>query len=102
MGNVGGIDHLNNFQFNWLNAKMLEQPDTASEQNGYLIYLDHVQQSGFKALLDNTRGRDRNIFIPGGLLRLTNGAFNTVSDEHKRRTFPDPFLWWIVSHDKTG
>jgi hypothetical protein len=101
MGYPRGIDHTCAFQFNRLNAYILEQSGTASEQDGHQVDMDFVKQSGLEGLLRDTRRGDGDILVPGGLLGLANGAFNPVGDEDERRSVLYPFLWDCMGNHKT-
>jgi len=64
MGDARGLNHPDAFQFNWLNAKLLEQSDTRAEQDGHQGDMDFVQQSSLEALLGDARGRYGDILLP--------------------------------------
>ncbi len=54
--------------------------------------MDFIHQASVEALLQNAGGGYDNILVVSGLLCLTNGAFNSIGDKGKRRSFLDPFL----------
>ena len=55
MSDARGLNHFCAFQFNWLNAEMLEQANAAAQKDGYQVNMDSVKQSGLEALLRDTR-----------------------------------------------
>ncbi len=86
MCDTRGLDEPYAFQFDWLSTQMLEQSDTRSEQDRRQVDMDFVEQPGLEALLRDTRRGYRHMLVACGLLCLTNGAFNAVSDECEWRT----------------
>jgi len=101
MRDADGLDHPCAFQFNWRCAQVVEQPHTRAKQDGHQVKMYFIQQARFQALLQEDRGADDDILIPGGLLGLFDGAFNAIRDEREQRSWLDPFLWDGMGHGKS-
>ncbi len=65
---------------------MLEQSDTITDQYGHEVNLYFVKKSSLYVLLSGIRAHQSDIFVTCGCFGLFKGAFDTVSDEGKRRS----------------
>jgi hypothetical protein len=72
---------------------MVEQPNTASEQDGHQVDVYLVEESRPYALLRNAGGTHGDVLVARDRFRLFNCAFDAVRDERVRRSFVGPFLW---------
>jgi hypothetical protein len=102
MRNPGGVYDSRDFQHESLRIDPVEQPHTATEQQGGEVDLDLVDQPGFEELLDDVRAaRDSNVPIVRGLLRLLQGALEAVCDEREcRASLPGPRVPRMVGEDE--
>ena len=83
---AGGLDDLGSFQLDLLDAVMLEQPDTVTQQHGPQVDPHLVDESGIHELLSGIRAaHHKDIPVIRGSSRLIEGAFDAFRDEGERR-----------------
>ncbi len=83
---AGGLDDLGSFQLDLVDAVMLEQPDTVTQQHGHQVDPHLVDESGFHELLSGIRpAHHKDIPVIRGGSRLIGGAFDAFRDEGERR-----------------
>src|SRR3954469_2213818 len=79
---------------------MVEQRNAAPEQDVHQVHMDLVEEPCFDALLHDARGTHADVLVACDRLRLLYGAFESVRDERKRRSFVDPLLWDRAAENK--
>ena len=74
MGDARGRDGAGAFQFDGLDAQMLEQTDALTQQHRHEIDADFIQQPGLEALPRDIRPADADAFSPASVLACSTAC----------------------------
>lgn len=101
MGDTGRFDHPPAFKRDRRRAQVVEQPTTATEQDGRRVDPYLVEQPGLDAPLHAGRAAYSDTLVTRRFPCLTNGTLKASGDEGEGRSFLAPFLRDGMGDDKT-